>query len=264
MRVSNRDGVAIAEQDFGGGERRVLAIHCTLAHSGAWAGIGAELGDLATITAFDMPSHGRSGDWEGQTDFIAQVTRIAASYFEAPMDLIGHSAGAVAALQLAIAAPVVVRSLTLIEPVLFAAITDGPDWSGHVAEMAPFTRAMEAYDRETAAREFNGLMGMGAWDDIDPRRRQYLTDRIHMIAAGAPALYEDSGKILAEGALEVLVMPVMLIRGEASLPSIRSVGDALAARLPDVGVADVPGAGHMLPITHPKQVAGLIEVNMTR
>ena len=32
----------------------------------------------------------------------------------------------------------------------------------------------------------------------------------------------------------------------------------------DVGRAQVPGAGHMLPITHPDQVAGLIAVNLDR
>ena len=38
----------------------------------------------------------------------------------------------------------------------------------------------------------------------------------------------------------------------------------LAARLPDVGRARVPGAGHMLPITHPHQVAELIGLNLDR
>ena len=39
---------------------------------------------------------------------------------------------------------------------------------------------------------------------------------------------------------------------------------ALAARLPDVGVAVVPGAGHMVPLTHPTEVAGLVAVNLDR
>ena len=47
-------------------------------------------------------------------------------------------------------------------------------------------------------------------------------------------------------------------------PPINAIADEVAARLPDVGVADVEGAGHMLPVTHAKQCAGLIEVNVTR
>ena len=44
----------------------------------------------------------------------------------------------------------------------------------------------------------------------------------------------------------------------------RAPADALAARLPDVGRAVVPDAAHMLPITHPAQVAGLIAANLDR
>ncbi|WP_223252326.1 alpha/beta fold hydrolase [Paracoccus mutanolyticus] len=38
----------------------------------------------------------------------------------------------------------------------------------------------------------------------------------------------------------------------------------LAARLPDVGRATVPGAAHMLPITHPGPVTDLIRLNLER
>ena len=41
-------------------------------------------------------------------------------------------------------------------------------------------------------------------------------------------------------------------------------GDALAGRLADVGRAVVPGAGHMLPLTHPDAVAGVIAANLDR
>jgi lipase len=46
---------------------------------------------------------------------------------EGPVHLIGHSFGATVALRLAIEAPERVASLTLIEPVLFAAAPDGPE-----------------------------------------------------------------------------------------------------------------------------------------
>ena len=59
-------------------------------------------------------------------------------------------------------------------------------------------------------------------------------------------------------------MPVMLIRGASSAPVMAPILEALAARLPDVGVAVVPGAGHMVPLTHPAEVAGLVAVNLDR
>ena len=59
-------------------------------------------------------------------------------------------------------------------------------------------------------------------------------------------------------------MPVLLIRGDRSPRIIARIADEIAARLPDVGVATVPGAGHMVPITHPDETAGLIGVNLDR
>ena len=68
----------------------------------------------------------------------------------------------------------------------------------------------------------------------------------------------------ATRALEAIDAPVLLISGAESPPVIHAIAGALAGRLPDVGRANVPGAGHMLPITHPDEVAGLIGVNLDR
>ena len=45
---------------------------------------------------------------------------------------------------------------------------------------------------------------------------------------------------------------------------VGEIFDTLAARLPDARRATVPGAGHMVPLTHPAEVAGLVAVNLDR
>ena len=78
---------------------------------------GPVLGELGlNVTAPDLPSHGRSALWDPQThpDCQKLSTQIVASFIERPVDLIGHSFGAVVALRLAVAAPEAIRSLTLI------------------------------------------------------------------------------------------------------------------------------------------------------
>jgi len=57
---------------------------------------------------------------------------------------------------------------------------------------------------------------------------------------------------------------VLLVQGADSPAAIGGIIDALAGRLPDVGRATIPAAGHMAPLTHPEQVAGLIGVNLDR
>ncbi len=265
MTTDIRAGRMIAHRTFGTGPRRGLAIHCSLAHSGAWSGVAAALADDMTITAFDMPGHGRSADWDGNGDYLQAVAAIAASFLTEPVDLIGHSAGGIAALQLALAAPDMIRSLTLIEPVLFAALRGSSEWDAYVRQRSGYAEALDRDDRETAAREFMAQWGNGTpWQELDPRQRAYLVQRMTIIQACTPGSDEDSGGVLAEGRLESLDLPVMLIGGTASPDAVNSINEALAARMADVGVAAVEDAGHMSPVTHPAQVAGLIEVNVTR
>ncbi len=265
MPLEDRAGHPTFWQITGHGARPAIAIHCSLASSGAWAGIAERLADRLTLTAFDLPGHGRSGDWRGEGDFLDLATRIAASFVETQVDLLGHSFGAVTALNLAIAAPEAIRTLTLIEPVLFAAAKGHPEWDEHQRNMAMFEAALAAGDSEAAAETFTRVWGTGVdWDRMSSGNRADITRRIGLIKAGNPALYDDSGGILVPGALETLEMPVLLIRGDRSPAIVERIAEEIAARLPDVGVATVPGAGHMVPITHPDETAGLIGVNLDR
>ena len=265
MPLEVRAGHLTHWQVLGRGVRPALAIHCSLASSRAWDGVAGHLADRLTLTAFDLPGHGRSADWDGQGDYLTRSVQIAASFMDRSLDLIGHSFGAVAALRLAIAAPEAVRTLTLVEPVLFAAARGTAPWDGHLAEMAPFDAAMRAGDHTEAARLFTALWGTGVdWQDMGEASRRDVTSRISLVEAGGASLFDDAGGILRPGALECLEIPVLLIRGDRSPAIVEPVAEAIAARLPDVGVATIPGAGHMLPITHPAETAGLIGVNLDR
>ncbi|MCU9849164.1 alpha/beta hydrolase [Defluviimonas sp. WL0024] len=265
MPLDERAGHPTFWQSFGKGARPALAIHCSLAASSAWAGVASRLTDRVTLTAFDLPGHGKSADWSGEGDFLTLATRIAASFVEEPVDLIGHSYGALVAMRLARAAPEAIRTLTLIEPVLFAAAKGSPEWEEHLAAEGPFRAALAAGDDTGAARAFMQVWGAGEdWDRMEPRARARIVERIRLICAGDPATLSDSAGFLKPDALERLDMPVLLIRGEQSPPVIERIAENIAARLPDVGVATVPGAGHMVPITHPDETAGLTGVNLDR
>ncbi|MFN0115134.1 MAG: alpha/beta fold hydrolase [Paracoccaceae bacterium] len=260
---------AVWSQSFGTGPRRAVALHCSLARSGAWSGMAAKLADRLTMAAPDLPGHGQSPDWDGAGDYTGLCARAAAGMIGAsaggPVDLIGHSGGAVAAILYALAHPERVRTLTLIEPVLFAAARGTPEGAAHAAAMAQVWAREKAGDREGAAAVFTGLWGKGkGWGELDPRQRRYISDRIHLIGAGMPALDQDNGDILGKGRLERLTMPAMLISGGASPPVVHVIAERIAARLPEAGLAEVPGAGHMLPITHPAEVAGLVAANLDR
>ena len=254
MPRARRGGTETFWRVWGEGPRRTLMIHCTLAHSGAWNGLAALL-SLPAI-AFDMPGHGQSGPRDVSVDYQLQCLRVATDFCaDGPMDIIGHSFGATVALRLAVERPQAVRRLVLIEPVFFAAACGTAEFETYTADFQPFVTAMQAGDTELAAQRFTEMWGTGvAWDDMREAQRLSLAEQIDIIPAQQGAIFDDNAGLLGTGRLEAVVAPVLLIEGSASPPIIGAVADAISARLPDAQRAVVQGAGHMLPITHPRQV----------
>lgn len=240
----------------GDADRPGLALHPMMGSGAVFDRMAAALGPRLDLRGFDMPGHGRSGPWEGgEVDYHTAVTRVAASMIERPLDLIGHSMGATVALRIAVAAPEAVRSLTLIEPVLFAAAPD-PAQDALDARLAELLAMGE--DQE-AARVF-----LSAWGLPGMRVGPEAAAQIRLVAETGPTLREDAARILRPGGLEAIDAPVLLIQGAESPPVIGAIAEVLAARLSDVGRAVVPGASHMLPLTHAAEVAGLVGVNLDR
>lgn len=249
-------------RSFEGGARNVLALHCTLGHSGAWRGFAALLADLATFHAFDLLSHGRSPDWDGQGDIHDRNTEIAEQFLSDGIDLVGHSFGASVALRLACMHPEKIRSVTLFEPVFFAvAGQDEPDLiDAQQAEFGPLRAALEAGDHHGAARIFNTEWGGGLlrWEDMPQQMRDAMARGILYVTESEPVLYQDSAGLLKPGVLDRVDMPVLLARGAKTQPVIGAINDGLARRLPNARNEIVEGAGHMLPITHAVQAAALM------
>lgn len=244
---------------LGKGPRRVLALHCTLAFGGAWAGVAKVLGDEVTLVAPDMPSHGRSDDWDEVSDFSQTVFEASMSCLDDdPMDVIGHSFGAATALRMAADHPNRIRSLMLIEPVFFVvARRDAPEMlEDHDARAAPFFEAMATGDRTLAARTFNRMWSTsGTWDAMPERSKAAMIRAIHVVPDTHGFLYEDAFGLLEPGVLDAVKAPAVLMRGEHALPAIKATNAGLARRLGNATEAVIEGAGHMAPISHPEPVA---------
>jgi pimeloyl-ACP methyl ester carboxylesterase len=255
--------LALHSREFGKGPRRALALHCSLAHSGAWKGVAAELEDELTITALDLPGHGRSPDWDHAGDLTAATFEAVLPFLDQPMDLIGHSYGGVIALKLAMARPDLVRSLSLFEPVLMAvAKEDLPEeWEWNRRHMAEVNGHIAAGDPAMGARLFMRVWGDGRkWDDLPEELRQGSTRRIGSIGASQPAISEDNGGVVPR--LSEIDAPAVVMDGAESPALMHVVQDGIAARLRNARRVTFDGMAHMGPVTHPKSVAAEIRATL--
>lgn len=244
-------------------ERPAIGLHCMMGSGGLFDPLAARLGGLVDLRAFDFPGHGRSPDWIAPGDGIdlhTFVTRQAAGLITRPVDLIGHSFGATVALRIAVGAPHAIRSLTLVEPVLFAAASPAAS-TAEYDRLAPYEVAQ---DWDGMLRQFLGDWGAAGPVPSEGPKAERLRRQMRMVVDTNAGLMADRANILREGGLEGVDVPVMLIAGAQSPPIVHEIAEALAARLPDVARATIPGAGHMLPMSHPDQFAELTRMNLER
>lgn len=258
MPSETRAGIDTHWIDVGEGPCPALFLHCSLASARSLRPVMERLDNPSV--AISLPGHGQSADWDGSGDYVARAADVAETFCDGPCDIVGHSLGAVVALSLMVRRPDLVRRAVLIEPVLFAAAAGDEAHDAYRQDHAAIMEAIDKGEREAATRAFTGIWGASqSWDTLPQPMRQAMTDRIHLVAATAPALDEDANGLLEPGRLEAVTAPTLLIRGGRSHPVIPAIFKALSRRLPDVHEAVVPGAGHMVPITHPTEVAPLVQ-----
>lgn len=223
--------------------------------------LAANLDDLLEMTAFDMPGHGRSADWQGSDDIQLDVVRIAKALMTGPSIMIGHSFGATAALRLAVMHPELVRALVLIEPVFYAVgFAEVPDSrAAHEAEMAPVQAALSQGDYAAASRLFLKIWGQRPDSvSLDPSAETRLVSQMPLLTAAAPVLNEDAAGLLRAGGLDAVSCPTLLVEGASSPAIIPAINAGLARRLTSAERIIIKGAGHMVPLTDASVVGGHI------
>ena len=249
---------------WGEGPRDLLMLHCSLAQGAAWKGVAAALPGGLRLTAPDIVGHGDGPAHDPARDLHDQCYAAVLPHLpQGPFDAAGHSFGATLALRLALEMPERVRSLTLIEPVLFAAAKGSGTFTLHRSGEAGKGKAAGGDDRLAATRNFLKHWGSGAdFDDLPAHQRAYMAARIHLIDASDPALFGDSAGLVPR--LAEVAAPTLLMAGGDCLPVMTAILDRMQAEIPQSTRSSIPGAGHMAPITHPAPVAAAIADHLAR
>ena len=245
----------------------VVLLHGSASNSALWRHTKGALQTRYRCIAPDLIGYGSPAAWPQQAAFglDAELRAIEPSLrcCADTLHLVGHSYGGVLALHLALADPERVQSLTLIEPVFFAALKYVGDWSAYFEFCRvrdEFVTALARGDREAAMRRFVDFwMGNDAWVGLSADIRASMLEAADKIVLDWQASFAaDPGR----ARLCALAVRTLLVRGSDSPRPMRSLVDALHAIMPGSGRTVVEGASHLLPRTHASVLTSAILSNL--
>ena len=245
--VISVDGTRIAYRRSGGGPPLVL-VHGGTADHTRWAPVLPALEKHYTVYAVDRRGRGQSGDTDSYAierefeDVAAVVGAI-----DGPVDLLGHSFGALCALEAALRTRRL-RKLVLYEP----PIPMGEELFSPVA-LDNLTRLLAAGERENVVSTFMREIAMVPAHEL--ALLQSLPNWPARVAAAHTILRETQAAqsyIFDPARFRHLTTPAMLLLGGANAPSYRIATGAVQGALPNSRIVVMPGQYHTAMNTAPE------------
>lgn len=244
--VRSADGTAIAFSRTGTGEPLVL-VHGTTADRSRWNRVLPQLESRFTVYAMDRRGRGESGDAADYAlarefeDVAAVVTSIGQ-----PTNLLGHSHGAICALEGALRATNVKR-LVLYEPPIYMGV---PIYQPET--VARLRQLLDAGDRQGVVRAF--FTQVVRMPPHELGKLESLPSWPARVAAAHTVVRElehnDDYRFDADDVRQLRV-PTLLLLGGDSPPFFRMATERLAQTLPNSRLVALPGQQHIAMDTAP-------------
>ena len=184
---------------------------------------------------------------------------------DGPKHLIGHSFGGAVAMKVALRWPELVKSLTIIEPVLFHLLRQGGSGDGSLLWQVKLlsSRIVSSILDRDPARGMQHFVdfwnGAGAWRRMKPELRDCLSRKAGQVQSNFAAVCGESWPLQA---CRDVSCPVLAIMGGQSVAATRRITELLVEHLPNAKLHSIEGAGHMVPVTHGQEVSRLIEAHL--
>lgn len=236
----------------------VVALHSSQSHSGQWRSLAKQLARLlpagVSFYAPDLIGYGRGVSLaEGLPGDITQfrlrdeLKALHAQDVPAPgaaekVVLIGHSYGGATALQWALRYPEQVQGLILYEPVSFHVLAEAESAR---AEILAITASMEGLSLTESAAIFVDYWNKpGYFARLPEKAKTLMSQQQAKVYADFHALLDEETTLADYAQIKC---PVVLLHGDESPLSSRTVAAHLAATLPNCQLLPVH-AGHMGPL----------------
>ena len=236
-----------------------------------WRPVAARLDDRFRIAAVNPSAYGDTGAFAGPAPMtIRDEARATAAVIRAELPpgggarahIVGHSYGGTIALVLALDWPGLVGRLTLLEPAPYKLLSDAGEaaFAEEIgARNRDFIAAVRAGGLNDAAMEryldyFNSRPGY--WRSLDEETRTRMLALPERLAVNLDAV----GRLAMRRAdLAAISVPVTVVRGGATDRLHARLAELVAGAIPGAALTDLPGAGHMMTLTHGPAIAELLK-----
>jgi pimeloyl-ACP methyl ester carboxylesterase len=237
-------------------DQHLILLHSSAGSGRQWRATVDALQARFTVHAVDLHGHGTQAAWTGAAPMrLADEAALVEPLLErcGGAHVVGHSYGGAVALKLACRRPALVRSVAAFEPVLFGLLLDDAGSRRELMSVVAMAEAMRAWiargEPAAAAQRFIDFWsGDGTWAALPVERQAAFAARVAAVRLHFDALFSDP---LSLDDLARLAMPVLLLRGQATVPVTRRVLQLAGAALPRARLDVLPDMGHMGPLTHP-------------
>jgi pimeloyl-ACP methyl ester carboxylesterase len=246
-------------EEVGQGDPVVLA-HAGVTDRRIWdAAVPALAGAGYRVIRYDMPGYGESPRPVGPHSLAADARSVLEATGVSAVHWIGLSAGAATGVDLALAEPERIRSLTLVAPGL-----SGYDWP----ELPGYEDREAAWERRDAAGlalEILRLWGPLSFDDAGNLRPD---------DPAAPVLLEQAEWFLvddeeideppAEPRLGEIAVPTLIVLGDRDVDEITDIGRRYERGIPGARLVTLSPADHLLPLRVPDELHPLLLEHLRR
>lgn len=247
----------------------VVCLHSSLSSSRQWESLVQRLRHVYRVSAIDLCGYGNGPKWidDGAHSLEREVIALGdqLAQLRGPIHLVGHSYGGAVAIRAAREFAPRIRSLTLYEPVLFAALfSHSPCQPASVEVDRLMTDIRTCADNGEPLRATQRFIdywsGSGSWDAIPAERQQRLSQKIEVLLGNFKAVAE-APNALAD--LAGIRQPTLYLSGRESPTAINAITNLVRVTLPQATTYAFPGLGHLGPITHSgivnEQIASFIQ-----
>jgi pimeloyl-ACP methyl ester carboxylesterase len=255
MPVLTKGALQIDVMDGGTGPALVL-LHSSASGAHQWQALTAAMPDRRVI-APNLYGYGQTSRWTGPApQTIADQAALVMTVLEGiagPIDLVGHSFGALIALETATMLGRRAGRLVMHEPNPFALLNRPGAEAAWTAAQSLHRHVRACYLRGdwrgAAARFADFFSGPGVWSAMPEPRRDALA------ASLGPNLHEWDAVMdpdLRPDRWAALCAPALLTWARDTAPPLGALAQALLSDHPSWQAEELPRGGHMAPLTRPR------------